>query len=184
MEIKLKPMKNNIRRFVTTFAFAGFTLASASVTQAAVTQFVFLNGMTGANEVPPVSSTGMATINTISFDDAVGSFGTLTIDISFVGLSSNAASAHLHGFANASGTAGVLQGLSFTPATSGSVAGSWAPASATEASNLFAGLTYVNLHSVNFGGGELRGQLVPIPEPSVIGLTGLASLAFLKRRRK
>ena len=37
-----------------------------------------------------------------------------------------------------------------------------------------AGLAYINFHTVQFGGGEIRGQIVP--EPSAIVLTGLGGL--------
>jgi hypothetical protein len=156
---------------------------SATPASAAVTQFTFLNGMFDSNEVPSNVSTGTGSITTLSFDSLVGGFGTLSVNVSFNGLVGNATAAHIHGFSNASANSGVLQGLTITGTTSGTITGSWAPASLAEVNNLFGGLTYVNLHSATFPGGELRGQLVPIPEPGAVGLLGLASLGLLSRRR-
>jgi hypothetical protein len=40
--------------------------------------------------------------------------------------------------------------------------------------NILAGRTYINFHTAQFGGGEIRGPLVVIPEPSSIALLGVA----------
>jgi hypothetical protein len=53
-------------------------------------------------------------------------------------------------------------------------------------SELLAGLLYLNVHSTLFRPGEIRGQLVPVPEPSTYALSGaamLAGLIVLRRRR-
>jgi len=50
----------------------------------------------------------------------------------------------------------------------GVLSGTFTP-SATDLADLRAGNWYVNVHSVAFGGGELRGQLVPATLPSVYG---------------
>jgi hypothetical protein len=46
------------------------------------------------------------------------------------------------------------------------------------------GQTYGNVHSSNFPGGEIRGQLAAVPEPATTFLIGglLAGLALLRRR--
>lgn len=52
---------------------------------------------------------------------------------------------------------------------------------------LNSGLAYVNIHDVNFPGGEIRGQLLtatPIPEPATFGLGALALLAMAGLRRR
>jgi hypothetical protein len=158
--------------------------ATAAVSHGAVTQFTFLNGMNGASEVPANASTGVGTINLLSFDSAQGAFGVLTVNLSFSGLLSNAAAAHVHGFSNATTNSQVRAGLTVTQSTSGTITGSWAPASAVEVNNLFAGLTYVNLHTAGFPGGEIRGQLVPVPEPAAPVMLGLAVLGVLGRRSR
>jgi hypothetical protein len=55
---------------------------------------------------------------------------------------------------------------------------------AAEVSNLLAGNTYINFHTVEFGGGEIRGQLLAVPEPGMFALLaiGLGALVLARRR--
>jgi hypothetical protein len=48
--------------------------------------------------------------------------------------------------------------------------------------NLFGGLAYINFHTVQFGGGEIRGQINPVPEPSSMILLAAGGLLGLCRR--
>jgi hypothetical protein len=45
---------------------------------------------------------------------------------------------------------------------------------------------YFNIHTSTFGGGEIRGQILPVPEPSVLALTalGLGGLIVWRVRRR
>ena len=49
---------------------------------------------------------------------------------------------------------------------------------------LFAGELYLNIHSADFTGGELRANLVPIPEPGSVALLAMAGGMVLQRLRK
>ena len=111
----------------------------------------------------------------ITFDDATN---TLTLNLGwgsgngFVNLTGNANAAHIHGptaaDAPASFTqaAGVLIGLTSSPftfnnsASAGGITGSTV-LSVANATALFAGRLYVNVHTAANGGGEIRGNLVP-----------------------
>lgn len=48
--------------------------------------------------------------------------------------------------------------------------------------NLLAGLSYINFHTVQFGGGEIRGQL--LPEPTILALMSIALGVLVLSRRK
>ncbi len=89
----------------------------------------------------------------------------LSFNIQYSGLSSVANNAHIHGPASASGSAGVL--INLVPShigafsTNGVFTGSMIITDAQRA-YILAGKTYVNIHTVNFGGGEIRGQIAPV----------------------
>jgi hypothetical protein len=110
----------------------------------------------GQQEVPPNNSGargwGVFTINT--------GRNTLSYYIAYSGLSSPETGAHIHGMAMYGANAGVLHPL---PSGSPKI-GVWNYAEADE-ERILRGMTYVNIHSENFGGGEIRGQIVPIVVP-------------------
>ena len=77
---------------------------------------------------------------------------------------------------------------SYNPAfvTSPLVGGSVANAEATLINGLLSGLTYLNVHTNAFPGGEIRGFVVQIPEPEayVLLLAGLAIIGISMRKRR
>jgi hypothetical protein len=113
--------------------------------------------LTGAQQVPVVASpgtgTGMVALNAAE--------NLLIVNMSFSGLTSNAIAAHIHGPAAAGANAGVLFDFaSVVPnATSGSIPQQTFAITPSQVTELKAGLYYFNIHTVNFSGGEIRGQI-------------------------
>lgn len=50
--------------------------------------------------------------------------------------------------------------------------------------NILSGRSYINFHTVQFGGGEIRGELAPVPEPSTMILVGLGGLGIVRAARR
>lgn len=114
--------------------------------------------LVGSQEVPPTGSTatGIGTV-ALSRDHT-----SITVNLSWSGLSSNAIAAHIHGPAGPGTNAGILFGMSGVPATpTGAIATQTFAVTPTQVAQLRAGLFYFNVHSTNFGGGEIRGQILP-----------------------
>jgi len=116
-------------------------------------QINFKADLSGASEVPPVTSAGKGAA-TASLDTATK---TLNWTVTYSGLSGPATAGHIHGPAAPGANAGVL--VPFTGALVSPIKGS-ATLTDTQISDLQAGRTYVNLHTADNKGGEIRGQLV------------------------
>ncbi len=110
-----------------------------------------------AQETPPTGSTatgaGFFAIDTVA--------KTLTFNINYSGLSSTEVSAHIH-----QGAVGVPGPILFSLPLGTTKTGVWNYPAAQE-SNILTGLTYVNIHSSNFGGGEIRGQILAVTNPQI-----------------
>ncbi len=113
--------------------------------------------LTGAQEVPPVNTTATARGSVVLSTDETR----ITVRLSFSGLSSANTMSHIHGPA----PAGVNAGVIFDLGNSGSTAGELGPlqfaVNAGQVAQLKDGLWYFNIHSVNHGSGEVRGQIRP-----------------------
>ena len=105
-------------------------------------------------EVPPVASSALGGGRFVIDTDA----NTVTFRIAYAGLSSAELVAHIHGDAGSSpGTGGPV--IFSLPAGNPKV-GVWNYDEAQEPL-ILGGLCYANIHSANFPGGEMRGQIVP-----------------------
>ena len=163
---------------------------------------------------PRPASFGTATL---FIDDAMTfmSWTAEVFNIDFTGsqtadINDNLTVAHIHGPAVPGAGAGVIWGfigLPFndtspidtvvTPVASGvggTVSSKWdlgegnLTTFAAQLPSILAGLTYLNFHTTQFGGGEIRGQIVvvPVPEPEtyLLMLAGLAGVGAMIRRRR
>ena len=196
-----------IMRFTT--LIAGCVLAATVAMPALAHETVYRATLTGPSEAPPNASPGIG-LATVTFDfDLV----TMEVALSFSGLLGNTTASHIHccTAVPGAGTAGVA---TVTPTFTGfplgvtsgtydhtfdmTLASSYNPAfitghggtvsSAMTAliSGLDAGEAYLNIHTSQFAGGEIRGFLVAVPEPSTYALmlAGLGMAGFAARRRK
>ena len=104
----------------------------------------------------------------------------LTWSITFAGLLGTPTLMHFHGPALPNQNAGVQVG---TGVAGPPVIGNAIIDDLQEA-DLLAGLWYLNLHTTVYGGGEIRGQVVPaVPEPTTLMLLagGLGAIAIARR---
>lgn len=136
--------------FLSFFAVVLF-VASFSTNANAETFYAYLSG---AQEVPPVATTATGYARVVVNEGA----GTLTFTVVFNGLSSAQNGAHIHAPAAIGATIGVAINFGVVGGTSGTITGS-TTITPTQLAQIRAHLGYVNVHSVNNSGGEIRGQL-------------------------
>jgi hypothetical protein len=169
-----------MRYLAATFATVALVLGANSASAGLRT---FKATMTAAQETPPVlDSTGTGSC-TATLDDVSG-FVTVS-NCTFTGLHGLSTNAHIHGLAAAGvGPVGVILPLSFDAnVTSGNVTGSGVlsgggQTTAALIAGMIAGQTYVNVHSTTNGGGEIRGQLLPVPTAPAAPFWGVALLGL------
>lgn len=170
-------------------------------------QLAFVTTLTGSQEVPPNASPGigsaLVTLDTVT--------NLLTVNVSFSGLLSPTIASHIHcctppganaivatavptfpGFPLGVTTGTYLQTFDLTLASTYNPAfitahgGTVSGAQAAFVAGLLNGQTYFNIHTSQFPGGEIRGQLQSVPEPATLLLlgTGLMAVGALRKRRK
>jgi len=112
--------------------------------------------LTGAQEVPANASPATADV-TVTLNKTTGA---VTVNGTFINLTSTATAAHIHGPAAVGANASVLIPLTIPSAVSGAVSGN-GTMTTTQMNDMIGGMTYVNIHSMNYPDGEIRAQVVP-----------------------
>ena len=149
--------------------------------------FQFITSLSGTNIVPgpggPGSGQGSFTLDGSLFTGGV-----------LVTSGNTPTGARIHGPAPVGSNAGALfdmSGPTFVAPdpTTGDPGGMYFDINrvlaSSETSDLLAGLWYVNIRSDAFPGGDIRGQIVAVPEPSVLAALCLGGTALcLSMRRK
>lgn len=146
-----------------------FTATAATIPLSAI-----LNGEQASSGVETDGS-GSATI---TLDDVSN---VLTWDVNWLELAGDFTVAHFHGPAAPGENAGVQVSI---PATGSPATGSEVITS-QQATDLLAGLWYINIHSDAAPSGEIRGQViptqvVPVPTSIVLMLSGLIGFAAFR----
>lgn len=142
-------MSNNFKRFL---ILIGVIISTAAISQA---QQVFVANLSGAQEVPAVTSGGKGVCQIV-----LNSAQTqITVNCRYSGLSSAANAAHIHGNGAVGANAPVLFNFGTVSGTSGTITPAPITVTAQQVSDLRTNKMYVNIHTANNPNGEIRGQI-------------------------
>ena len=177
---------------------AVLVLASSESPAAPVSYIAFLDGI---SEAPPNNSPGTG-FTRVDLDIVAH---TMRVRADFSGLVAGVTAAHIHTPTPApgSGTAGVATttptfpnfplgvtsgtydmtfdltlASSYNPAFITANGGTTADAERELVAGIAGGRAYLNIHTSTFPGGEIRGFLVPIPEPASLVMLAIGGLAL------
>jgi hypothetical protein len=139
----------------------------------------FLNS---AQQTTPNGSTGVG-YGTVLLDDSMAQ---ITVNEWWSGVGAPVTASHIH-TAPAGANGPVTFPFSGVPSsTTGSIPQQSFAISAAQLANLNAGNMYFNVHTTQFPGGEIRGQIAAVPEPGTAAmlLTAAPGALWMLRRRK
>lgn len=153
-----------------------FLILFLSVSFGAHAAILFSANLSGSQEVPPNLSPATGFGSVLLSDDQTS----ITVSLNFSGLLAAQTAAHIHGPA-----APGVNGPVVFPLPLGQVSNAVFAITPAQAATLMNELFYFNVHSQQFPGGEIRGQILAVPEPAPWGLValGLAALAIRARAK-
>ena len=131
------------------------------------------NIMDGSQENPPINTPAVGSI-VGTYDDVSNM---LMITISFKDLLAPQTAAHVH-----RGARGTNGGIVFDIGV-GNPKDLMVTLTESQEAELLSKLFYVNVHSTLHPGGEIRGQIEPVPEPATLMALGVGLAALAARRR-
>ena len=196
-----------VRMFRSVVWMAIMSAAMLSVFSARATIYVFDANLDGPSESPPNASPGTGFAQ-VTFDDVAN---TMNVDVTFSGLLGPSTASHIHAATlnPGTGTAGVAtttpyfagfpigvtsgtynntldmtQASSYNSAFITASGGTVALAESALLTALLNDEAYLNIHSTVFGGGEIRGFLVQVPEPGTVTLLALGALVPILWRNR
>ena len=181
-----------------------------SAGQAPAAVFIYETTLSGPAESPPNTSPGTGVARITIVDDVVD---TMRVEVTFSGLLGTSTIGHIHCCTTTPGsgamppatqvptfigfptgatsgtydhTFDLLDSATYNPAFVTANGGTVDGAELAFLSGLDTGRAYMNVHSTAFPGGEIRGFLAPVPEPSTwaMMILGFAGVGFMAYRRK
>mgnify|MGYP002625119415 CR=1 FL=1 len=178
---------NNLGLLAAGVCVATFALGTILATNATADVFTLISSIDEA-QANEGNGTGSAATGsaTATYDDATGEFAW---NIQWTPLEGNITVAHFHGPAAPGANAGVQVNFGAISGLTSPSAGS-TNITAQQANDLLGGLWYINIHSDRDAvtmGGEIRGQVLLIPEPATlvtfaVMLLGTATCRWRRRQ--
>lgn len=146
-----KKIKKNLFCGMATIIFV-VSLGVASL----MAQQVFVANLSGAQETPAAVSTGAKGACKVVLNAAQTQ---ISLNCTYSGLLSNATAAHIHGNGIVGVSAPVLFNLGTVSGTSGTITADAINLTAAQVADMRTNKLYVNIHTTNNPGGEIRGQI-------------------------
>ena len=189
---------------ILTALLASVLLACAGAAHASI--ITYTASLNGISEAPPNASPGTG-FATVTIDDILN---VMRVQVTFSGLLADVTASHIHcctplpgtGTASVATTtpsfagfpSGVTFGtydhtldltspLSYRPGYITESGGTTALAEAALLAGMAQGNSYLNIHTIAFPGGEIRGFLTPVSEPNGFALLAVGGVMLLLARR-